>query len=97
MFTKSKLKITIILNLSLIYLSPNLYAEQSTPESLCYHFDVNQAITLQQAVNITLVCNRNIQKAYLSRVTDKYSLDVAEYKFKPNIHLSGAGNTIISN
>ncbi len=95
MLTKSNLKIYFITYLSLIYPQINLYALDYKPQSLCYHFETIEAITLQQAVNITLICNRNIQKAFLGRVTEKYNLDVAEYKFKPNLHLSGNANTII--
>ena len=86
----------IYLLLSLIYPFNSIIAQDNIPQNLCYHFKPDEAITLQQAVNITLVCNRNIQKAFIGRVTQKYSLDTALYKFKPNIDLSGIVNSTVS-
>jgi hypothetical protein len=59
-------------------------------QDICNRFKLksDEPITIQHAVNITIACNRNLQKAFLNRITERYNLDVAEYKFKPNINLN---------
>lgn len=64
------------------------YLGQYLDTNICNNYNSENTLTLKQAVNITIACNRNVHKLLLSRVTENYNLDVAEYKFKPNMNLT---------
>lgn len=66
------------------------YLNKHLNSNICPNYYSKTAITLKQAVNITLACNRNIHKALLSRISENYNLDVAMYKFMPNLSINMA-------
>lgn len=68
------------------------YINKFINTDICSHYTSDKAINLKQAVNITIACNRSIRKLLLNRISENYSLDVAQYKFKPNMKLNLAAN-----
>ncbi len=50
-------------------------------------------MNLTEAILLAVRDNTDIQNAYLERVAQKFELEVAEHKFKPNIHVSGSIKT----
>lgn len=70
----------------------NQYLNQHLDTQLCRSYKSNNPISLKQAINITIACNRNIQKLLLNRISQNASLDVANYKFMPNLSLRVGGN-----
>lgn len=77
------------------YQSDNLtndYINQFVNTDLCSSYTSDKAITLKQAINITVACNRNIHKLLINRISENYGLDVAQYKFKPNMSLHMAAD-----
>ncbi len=68
------------------------YVNKLVDTDICSQYTTDKAINLKQAVNITIACNRNIRKLLISRISDNFSLDVAQYKFKPNMRLNLATN-----
>ena len=64
------------------------YLQQILDLNLCKNYTAQTPLSLKQAINLTVACNRNIHKNILNRITDNYNLSVTEYKFKPNVDIS---------
>ena len=47
-----------------------------------------QTLSLEEAILLAIRENPNVQRAQLSHVQQKYSLDVAHWQFKPHYSLS---------
>lgn len=52
----------------------------------------NKQLTLSDSVMLAIRDNSNIETAKLQRVIDKYNLELAEYDFQPQYHLTGSLN-----
>lgn len=52
-----------------------------------------QTLSLEEAILLAIRENPNVQRAQLSHVQQKYSLDVAHWQFKPHYSLSGTRTT----